>query len=77
MPKISAIPVLVLAATRSGDVPSTWPAAEMLAARKKALQAFTTALPRGELRYVDSGHVIQTEQPELVISEIRRVLDML
>jgi pimeloyl-ACP methyl ester carboxylesterase len=75
VPNIPAIPVLVLAATSMGDLPSTWPAADMLAARKKALQDFTAALPRGELRYVDSGHFIQTEQPKLVISEIQRLLE--
>ncbi|MEV6494423.1 alpha/beta hydrolase [Actinoplanes sp. NPDC051633] len=75
VPKIPAIPVLVLAATNLGDLPPSWPAADILAARKKALQEFSMALPRGELRYVDSGHSIQTEQPKLVISEIQRVLD--
>jgi hypothetical protein len=75
VPRIPAIPVLVIGATSLGELPSTWPGADILAARKKALQDFTTALPRGELRYVDSGHSIQTEQPKLVISEIQRVLE--
>jgi pimeloyl-ACP methyl ester carboxylesterase len=69
VPKIPDIPVLVLAATSLG-----YPPAE-LGARKKALQDFIARLPRGELRYVDSGHFIHSEQPKLVISEIQEMLD--
>lgn len=75
MPRTAAIPVIVLAATNLGDLPPSWPAADMLAARKKALQEFVAQFPRGELRYVDSGHFIQTEHPELVISEIQQTLE--
>ncbi|WP_433730335.1 alpha/beta fold hydrolase [Actinoplanes sp. CA-051413] len=75
VPKAVGIPVLLLAATSLGNLPSSWPAADMLAARRRALQEFIAQFPRGELRYVESGHFIQTEQPELVISEIQRVLD--
>jgi pimeloyl-ACP methyl ester carboxylesterase len=67
--KIPDIPVLVLGATSLG-----YPPAE-LDARKKALQDFIARLPRGELRFVDSGHFIHTEQPKLVISEIAKVLE--
>jgi pimeloyl-ACP methyl ester carboxylesterase len=75
VPKIPDIPVLVLAATSLGDLPPSWPAADIEAARTNALHDFSTALPRGELRYVDSGHFIHTEQPKLVISEIQRILE--
>ena len=74
VPRIPDIPVLVLASTSPVDLPPSWPAADIMAARRKALQEFSTALPRGELRDVASGHFIQTEQPRLVISEIQRVL---
>jgi pimeloyl-ACP methyl ester carboxylesterase len=74
VPKIPDIPVLVLAASSLGDLPPSWPAEAVLVARKKALQDFIAQLPRGELRYVDSGHFIHTEQRKLVISEIQRVL---
>jgi pimeloyl-ACP methyl ester carboxylesterase len=75
VPKIPDVPVLVLAATSLGDLPPSWPAADIEAARTNALHDFSTALPRGELRYVDSGHFIHTEQPKLVISEIQRILE--
>lgn len=66
---------LVLAATKLDDLPSTRPAEDFLAARKKVLQDFTEAVPRGELRYVDSGHSIHKDEPQLVIGEIQRMLD--
>ncbi|MGA5298282.1 alpha/beta fold hydrolase [Nucisporomicrobium flavum] len=72
--RIPAVPVCVLAATRLGDLPPSWPAADILAARRKALQDFVAHFPRGRLRYVESGHYIQTEQPEIVIGEIQRML---
>jgi pimeloyl-ACP methyl ester carboxylesterase len=75
VPKIPDVPVLVLAATSLGDLPPSWPATAVLAARRKGLRDFIAQLPRGELRYVDSGHFIQAEEPELVISEVRRVLE--
>ncbi len=59
--------MLILGATGLGDLPPSRPAADILAARPKALQDFRTAL-RGELRYVDSGNFIRTEQPKLVIA---------
>ncbi|GGK38413.1 alpha/beta hydrolase [Pilimelia terevasa] len=76
VPKAVTIPVCVLASTRGGAVPPGWPAADVVAARKKALREFTAQFPRGELRFVDSGHYIQTEQPKLVIGAIQRILEI-
>jgi pimeloyl-ACP methyl ester carboxylesterase len=70
LPKITNIPVFVLAATDHDDVP---PGRQ--AVIESAFPAFVAALPRGELRRVDSGHMVQSEQPGVVISEIRRMLD--
>jgi hypothetical protein len=74
VPKIPNIPVLVLAATKPDGMQPTWPA-EDIAARKQQLQDFTDAVPGGDLRYVDSGHYIHKEKPQLVIGEIQRMLD--
>lgn len=77
VPAIPNIPMLVLAATMGmGDLPPTWPAKEMLAARNKQLRDLTAAVPRGELRYVDTGHFIQQLQPQLVIDEIQRMSEL-
>jgi pimeloyl-ACP methyl ester carboxylesterase len=75
VPSIPDIPVLVLAATSLGDRPPSWPAAGILAARRAALRDFSRALPRGDLRYVESGHFVHTERPGVVIAEIGRMLD--
>jgi pimeloyl-ACP methyl ester carboxylesterase len=76
VPQIPNIPVLVLAATRGlSDLPSTWPVEDMRAASKKQMEDFTAAVPRGELRYVDTGHFIQQLEPQLVIREVQRTLD--
>jgi hypothetical protein len=78
VPAIPNIPMLVLAATMGmGDLPPTWPAKEILAARNKQLRDLTAAVPRGELRYVDTGHFIQQLQPQLVIDEIQRMSGLL
>jgi pimeloyl-ACP methyl ester carboxylesterase len=75
VPKISNIPVVVIGSTKLGDMPPAWPAEDMLAARKRSLQDFIEAIPQGELRYVDSGHMIQRDAPQLVIDEIRRLME--
>jgi pimeloyl-ACP methyl ester carboxylesterase len=75
VPKIPDVPVLVLAATEIGDVSSPPSAEDFWSAKRKILQDFIAAVPRGELRYVDAGHYIHHDEPELVLSEIRRVLE--
>ncbi|WP_334623725.1 alpha/beta fold hydrolase [Micromonospora sp. CPCC 206061] len=75
LPRVPDIPVLVLGATNLDDIPPPGPTEGFLAARKKALQEFTAALSRGELRYVASGHAIHSAEPKLVINEIQRVLE--
>jgi hypothetical protein len=68
-PKIPNIPVTILA-SRDPTIPG--PAMDILA---KAMRDFTEALPRGELRWVDSGHYIHHDRLQLVIDEIQRMLD--
>jgi pimeloyl-ACP methyl ester carboxylesterase len=75
LPRIPDVPVLVLAATRIGEVSSPPSAEDFWSAKRKLLEDFTAAVPRGELRYVDAGHYIHRDEPELVVSEIRRVLE--
>jgi pimeloyl-ACP methyl ester carboxylesterase len=69
VPKIPNIAVTILA-SRDPTIPG--PAMDILA---KAMRDFTEALPRGEVRWVDSGHYIHHDQPQLVIDEIQRMLD--
>jgi pimeloyl-ACP methyl ester carboxylesterase len=71
LPKIPNVPVFVLAATDHEDFPPG--RREVI---ERAFSDFVAALPRGELRHVDSGHMVQSEQPGVVISEIRRMLDV-
>jgi hypothetical protein len=71
LPRIPDIPVFVLAPTEHADDP---PGQQAII--EKAFPEFVATLPRGEPRHVDSGHMVQSEQPGVVISEIRRMLDI-
>ncbi|MDP9468457.1 MAG: hypothetical protein M3P32_06925, partial [Chloroflexota bacterium] len=64
------VPVSYLRATQN---PPRWPEGALEA----ALAEFISGLPGWLLVEVDSGHVIQEEQPQAVIDEVRAVLDRL
>jgi pimeloyl-ACP methyl ester carboxylesterase len=75
--KVPNVPVVLLGSTRE-VVPPGWSveqAERVYAAFRKAQQRFVDALAQGELRWVDTGHFIHKEAPQLVIDEVQRVLD--
>jgi hypothetical protein len=73
--KVPDVPVTYLAA-RPVELPPNWPVKRMQAfIRTKQLQ-FTKTVPQGRLVGVQSSHDIDLEQPELVIKEINRILEM-
>jgi pimeloyl-ACP methyl ester carboxylesterase len=75
--RVPDIPVVLLGSTREvaeggWSVEQT---AKAHAAGRAARESLIDALPRGELRWVDTGHYIHQEAPQLVIAEVQRVLD--
>jgi pimeloyl-ACP methyl ester carboxylesterase len=63
-PPFPPVPLVVLAATNHGDTP-------MREALWRDVQTRTAALsPKGKLIIVESGHFIQTEQPDAVIAAV-------
>jgi pimeloyl-ACP methyl ester carboxylesterase len=75
--KVPNVPVVLLGSTRE-VVPQGWSeeqAAKVDAATRTARQTLVDALPQGELRWVNTGHFIHDEAPQLVIDEVQRVLD--
>lgn len=70
------VPVVLLSASRV-DVPPGWSrnqADKIPAAFVTAQRDLVDALPPAELRWVDTGHLIHYEAPQLVIDEVQRVL---
>jgi pimeloyl-ACP methyl ester carboxylesterase len=73
--KVPDVPVTYLAA-RPVELPPTWPVQRMRAFIAAKQAQFTKAVPNGRLVEVQSSHDIDLEQPELVIKEINRILEM-
>jgi Alpha/beta hydrolase family len=71
------VPVVLLASTRKEVSPdrSAEQTAKIDAAGRTARQSLLDALPQGELRWVNTGHYIHKEAPQLVINQVQRLLD--
>ena len=73
--KVPDVPVTYLAA-RPVELPPNWPVERMQAFIAAKQVQFTKTVPNGRLVEVQSSHDIDLEQPELVIQEIQRILEM-
>jgi pimeloyl-ACP methyl ester carboxylesterase len=73
--KVPDVPVTYLAA-RPVELPPNWPVKRMQAFIRIKQLEFTKAVPQGRLVEVQSSHDIDLEQPELVVKEINRILEM-
>ena len=73
--KVPDVPVTYLAA-RPVELPPNWPMKKMQAFITAKQVQFTKSVPNGRLVEVQSSHDIDLEQPELVIKEINRILEM-
>ena len=73
--RVPDVPVTYLAA-RPVELPPNWPVKRMQAFIAAKQVQFTKAVPNGRLVEVQSSHDIDLEQPELVIKEINRILEM-
>ena len=73
--KVPDAPVTYLAA-RPVELPPNWPVKRMRAFIAAKQVQFTKTVPQGRLAEVQSSHDIDVDQPELVIKEIRRILEM-
>jgi pimeloyl-ACP methyl ester carboxylesterase len=73
--KVPDVPVTYLAA-RPVELPPNWPVKRMRAFIAAKQAQFTKTVPNGRLVEVQSSHDIDLEQPELVIQEIQRILEM-
>jgi pimeloyl-ACP methyl ester carboxylesterase len=79
VPHLPHVPVLLLAATRRPQLQpneSVELAEQYEAGRKIAERRFVDALPRGELLFVDAGHYVHVDAPQLVIDEVQRIVAM-
>lgn len=76
MRTVPDVPVVLLVSTRRKVSPdwSVAQTAKVDAAGRKARQSLVDALPRLELRWVDTGHYVHQEAPQLVIDQVQRVL---
>ena len=63
-------------AARPVELPPNWPVKRMQAFIAAKQLQFTKTVPQGRLVEVQSSHDIDLEQPELVIKEINRILEM-
>jgi pimeloyl-ACP methyl ester carboxylesterase len=77
VPHVPNIPVLLLAATRQEPDPdlSSEQMNQYIAGSRMAERRFIEALPRGELRLVDTGHYVHRDAPQLVVDEIQRIVE--
>ncbi len=73
--KVPDVPVTYLAA-RPVELPPNWPVQRMRAFIHAKQVQFTKAVPNGRLVEVQSSHDIDLDQPEVVIKEINRILEM-
>ena len=73
--KVPDVPVTYLAA-RPVELPPNWPVKRMQTFIAAKQLKFTKTVPQGRLVEVQSSHDIDLEQPELVIKEINRILEM-
>ena len=73
--KVPDVPVTYLAA-RPVELAPNWPVKRMQAFIAAKQLQFTKTVPQGRLVEVQSSHDIDLEQPELVIKEINRILEM-
>jgi pimeloyl-ACP methyl ester carboxylesterase len=73
--KVPDVPVTYLAA-RPVELPPNWPVKRMRAFIAAKRAQFTKTVPNGRLVEVQSSHDIDLEQPELVIQEVQRILEM-
>jgi hypothetical protein len=73
--KVPDVPVTYLAA-RPVELPASWPVKRMQTFIHAKQVQFTKAVPNGRLVEVQSSHDIDLEQPELVLQEIQRILEM-
>jgi pimeloyl-ACP methyl ester carboxylesterase len=73
--KVPDVPVTYLAA-RPVELPANWPVKRMRAFIRAKQVQFTKTVPNGRLVEVQSSHDIDLDQPELVIKEITRILEM-
>jgi hypothetical protein len=73
--KVPDVPVTYLAA-RPVELPPNWPVQRMQAFIAAKQAQFTKIVPNGRLVEVQSSHDIDLDQPELVIKEINRILEM-
>ena len=73
--KVPDVPVTYLAA-RPVELPPNWPVKRMRAFIVAKQVQFTKTVPNGRLVEVQSSHDIDLDQPELVIKEINRILEM-
>jgi pimeloyl-ACP methyl ester carboxylesterase len=73
--KVPDVPVTYLAA-RPVELPPNWPVKRMQTFIAAKQLQFTKTVPQGRLVEVQSSHDIDLEQPELVIKEINRILEM-
>jgi pimeloyl-ACP methyl ester carboxylesterase len=73
--KVPDVPVTYMAA-RPVELPPNWPVKRMRAFIHAKQVEFTKAVPNGRLVEVQSSHDIGGDQPELVIKEINRILEM-
>ena len=73
--KVPDVPVTYLAA-RPVELPPNWPVKRMRAFIAAKQAQFTKTVPNGRLVEVQSSHDIDLEQPELVIQEVQRILEM-
>jgi pimeloyl-ACP methyl ester carboxylesterase len=69
------VPTIVLTATRFDDCLTGWPCDAILAS-EYALQALWIAgNPQGSQEKVQSGHVVQRENPDAIVDAARRVVE--
>jgi pimeloyl-ACP methyl ester carboxylesterase len=73
--KVPDMPVTYLAA-RPVELPPNWRVRRMQAFIHAKQVQFTKTVPNGRLVEVQSSHDIDLEQPELVLQEIQRILEM-
>jgi len=73
--KVPHVPITYLAA-RPVELPPNWPVKRMRAFIGAKQVQFTKTVPNGRLVEVQSSHDIDVDQPDLVIKEINRILNM-